>query len=152
MPDVGQLADIEAIKQLKARYCLLLDAQEWEALRGLFTDDATFSVGSGDYPGPDAFVDRLRASLTGELHVHVAQMPIIELTGPDSARGLWSFSNRGALGHYQDEYARGAGGWRVSGMIMTWIIPPSEELLRTRKGQFAPTAERWRGLAADWSS
>ena len=47
--DLTHLADIEAIKQLKARYCLLLDAQEWVDLRALFTDDARFSVGSGDY-------------------------------------------------------------------------------------------------------
>lgn len=149
--DHTQLADIEVIKQLKARYCLLLDAQEWDALRALFTDDASFSVGSGDYPDADAFVANLRKSLTGESHVHIAQMPIIELTGPDSARGLWTFSNRGALGHYQDRYERRPDGWRIASMTMTWIHPPSEELLRTRKGQFAPVAERWRQLASDWS-
>lgn len=149
--DPGQLADIEAIKQLKARYCLLLDAQEWNGLRALFTDDASFSVGSGDYPSSDAFVAHLRASLAGESHVHVAQMPIIELTGPTSARGLWTFSNRGAVGHYQDRYERWPDGWRIASMTMTWIHPPSEELLRTRKGQFAPVAERWRQIASDWS-
>jgi hypothetical protein len=150
--DPTHLADIEAIKQLKAHYCLLLDAQEWDDLRTLFTDDSRFSVGSGDYGDPDAFVDNLRDKLTGESHVHVASMPIIELTGPDSARGLWSFSNRGALGHYQDRYARTPEGWRISSMTMTWIHPPSEELLRTRKGQFAPVADRWQQLAADWGS
>jgi hypothetical protein len=150
MQNEQRLADLEAIKQLKARYCLLLDAQEWDALRALFTGDARFSVGSGDYGDPDAFVGNLRAALTGESHVHVAQMPIIELTGPDSARGLWTFSNRGALGHYQDEYVRRDGGWRISAMTMTWIHPPSEELLRERKGQFAPVAERWKQIARAW--
>jgi hypothetical protein len=147
---MGQLLDIESIKQLKARYCLLLDAQDFDALRELFTDDACFDVGSGSYPDPDAFVDNLRARLTGELHVHVAQMPIIELTGTDTARGLWSFSNRGALGHYQEEYRRVGPHWRISALTMTWIMPPSEELLRTRKGAFGPVAERWGALAAAW--
>lgn len=149
--DPTHLADIEAIKQLKARYCLLLDAQEWDDLRELFTDDATFSVGSGDYDDPDAFVENLRVNLTGESHVHVASMPIVELTTPDTARGLWSFNNRGALGHYQDKYSRQPEGWRISHTTMTWIHAPSEELLRTRKGQFAAGAELWKQLATDWS-
>jgi hypothetical protein len=148
--DVAQLADIEAIKQLKARYCLLLDAQEWDALLALFTTDAHFLVGSGEYDGAPAFIDNLRVNLAGESHVHTAQMPIIELTGADAARGLWSFSNRGALGHYQDEYVRAGDGWLISAMTMTWIHPPSEQLLRERKGQFVPVADRWRALAARW--
>jgi hypothetical protein len=146
------LVAIEQIKQLKARYCLLLDAQEWEALAGLFVPDARFTVGSGAYSSAQAFIENLRANLSGELHVHVAQMPIIQLTGPDSARGLWSFSNRGALGHYDDEYVRLGERWLVAAMTMTWIIPPSEELLRTRRGQFAAVAERWRALAASWGT
>jgi hypothetical protein len=101
------LIDIEAIKQLKARCCLLLDLQEWVALRARFTDDARFSVGSGDHHSPDAFVDDLRAHLTCESHVHVATMPIIELTGADSARGVWSFNDRGALGHSATACGRG---------------------------------------------
>jgi SnoaL-like domain len=150
MADLRELGDLEEIKQLKARYCLLLDAQEWEALRQLFTDDAQFAVGSGGYSSPDAFIANLRSNLAGESHVHVAHMPIIEFTGPDTARGLWSFSNRGALGHYQDEYVRGHDGWRISAMTMTWIHPPSAQLLRERKGQFAAVADRWSTLAAAW--
>jgi SnoaL-like domain len=143
---------IEQIKQLKARYCLLLDAQEWTSLAALFTPDARFSVGSGDYTSTAAFIENLEASLSGESHVHTAHMPIIELVSADSARGLWSFSNRDALGHYQDEYVRVDGRWLISAMTMTWIIPPSQELLRDRKGAFAPVADRWRGLAAKWGT
>ena len=150
MKDLQDLLDHKAIEQLKARYALLLDAQEWGPLRQLFVDDATFSVGSGDYTSPDAFLGALEKNLTGELHIHIAQMPIIEKTGPDSARGFWSFVNRGASGHYQDEYVRRDGVWRISHMTMTWIVPPSEELLKTRKGQFAAVAERWKGLAKTW--
>ena len=145
-----ELADIEQIKQLKARYCLLLDAQEWAQLERLFVPDARFEVASGTYSSAGAFVENLRASLAGESHVHVAQMPIIELTGPDSARALWTFSNRGALGHYEDEYVRTDAGWRISASTMIWIVPPSDELLRDRRGAFAPVAERWRSLAGTW--
>ena len=33
------LREIEAIKQLKARYCRHLDAKDWVSWRALFTDD-----------------------------------------------------------------------------------------------------------------
>jgi hypothetical protein len=154
LEDAGwhQLVEIEQIKQLKARYCLLLDAQEWAELERLFTPDARFEVGSGSYLSASAFVENLRKRLAGESHVHIAQMPIIELTGPDRARALWTFSNRGALGHYEDEYVRTEAGWRISATTMIWIIPPSEELLRDRRGAFAPVAERWRFLAGKWGA
>ena len=148
MDDVRRLLELEEIKQLRARYCLLLDAQAWDALRALFTDDCRFEVGSGSYSNPDDFVANLREHLTGESHVHVVSMPVIEHTGPDTARGFWAFSNRGALGHYQDEYRREGGVWKISSLTMTWIHPPSEELLETRKGQFEP--ERWKPLAERW--
>jgi hypothetical protein len=148
--DLEELAAVEEVRRLKARYALLLDAQEWDRLRQLFTDDARFSVGSGDYDSPDGFIGNLRASLAGESHVHVASMPLIELTGPGRAHALWSFSNRGALGHYQDEYVLTDAGWRIAAMTMTWIIPPSEELLRDRRGAFAGVADRWRALARTW--
>ena len=148
--DALQLAHMEAIKQLKARYCLLLDAQRWDDLLTLFVPDAHFSVGSGDYSSAAAFIDNLRVNLAGESHVHVAQMPIIEITGPDTARGLWSFLIRGALGHYQDEYVRDGEQWLIAAMTMTWIHPPSAELLRDRKGQFAAVADQWSALADTW--
>ena len=145
-----RLLDLEAIRQLKARYCLLLDAQEWEELRRLFVDDTRANVSSGSYETADDFVGALRRGLTGDSHVHFAQMPIIEVDG-DAARGLWGFSNRGALGHYQEEYRRDDGTWKIAAIEQTWIIPPSEELLRTRKGAFHETADRWRQLAGRWA-
>lgn len=33
------LLEIEAIKQLKARYCRFLDTKQWDDWRALFTDD-----------------------------------------------------------------------------------------------------------------
>jgi hypothetical protein len=148
MRDLEELSAIEDIRAVKARYALLLDAQEWDRLRELFTDDCRFSVGSGDYDRPEQFIDNLRANLTGESHVHVAAMPLIELTSSTTARALWSFNNRGALGHYQDEYTLGEDGWRISAMTMTWIHPPSKQLLAERRGQFAPVADLWKMLAA----
>jgi hypothetical protein len=148
--DVRRLLDLEEIRQLKARYCLLLDAQEWDELRRLFADDATANVSSGHHASADEFVAAVRSGLTGNLHVHFAQMPIIEIDG-DRARGLWGFSNRGALGHYQEEYRREPDGWKIASIEQTWIVPPSEELLRLRTGAFHTAADRWRELAARWA-
>jgi hypothetical protein len=82
--------DIEDIKRLKSRYFRYLDAKDWNGFRGLFTDDATFD-GVWDYPdGPDKFVDSAATGLATMTTVHYGFMPDIELTGPDTARGVWS--------------------------------------------------------------
>ena len=39
MDDATALLEIEAIKQLKARYCRYLDTKDWQAWRSLFSDD-----------------------------------------------------------------------------------------------------------------
>jgi hypothetical protein len=150
-PRVEELLDIEAIKQLKARYCLLLDAQEWDELRDtVFTADLRAKASAGDFDNAEDFVDSFRQRLTGESHVHHASMPIIELTGPDTAQGMWVFTNRGALGHYQEEYRREDGAWKISALEMTWIYAPSEELRSSRKGAFPEVAGQWRKLADRW--
>jgi hypothetical protein len=38
MDDTATLREIEAIKQLKARYCRLLDTKDWQGWRSLFAD------------------------------------------------------------------------------------------------------------------
>ena len=39
MDDATALLEIEAIKQLKARYCRYLDTKDWQAWRSIFADD-----------------------------------------------------------------------------------------------------------------
>ena len=150
MTSLQELSDIEAIKQLKARYCLLLDAQDWEAFAALFTPDAAFDIDGAKYASTRAFVGDISVGLAGELHMHIAHMPIIEITGSDSARGLWSFTNQTAGGHYQEGYVRDGDGLRIAAMTMTWITAPSEELRTARKGQFGPVGPTWRTLAGAW--
>ena len=62
------LEDVEAIKQLKARYFRYLDTKQWDLLRHQFTDDCGFDGTSRAYPGPDEFVagtsERLQEALT----------------------------------------------------------------------------------------
>ena len=57
--------DIEAIKQLKARYFRTMDTKDWNGMREVFTDDVvvdTTSSGGGVVRGADEF--RRRSSGT----------------------------------------------------------------------------------------
>ena len=124
----GQDAAIEAIKQLKARYFRLMDTKQWDAYRQVFTDDMAFYFESQDAPtatSGDDFVAYVRSRLATALSVHHGHMPEIELTSPDSARGVWAMfdwvddpdQHRAfqGFGHYHEEYRRGEDGrWRIS--------------------------------------
>ena len=41
--DAGTLVQVENIKQLKARYFRFVDSKQWDALRGVFTDNRSTS-------------------------------------------------------------------------------------------------------------
>jgi hypothetical protein len=130
-----QLADIEAIKQLKARYFFHLDHRHFEDLRALFTEDADFdSARLGEYQMADldAFIDYARRGLTGGVSVHHGHMPIIELTGPDTATGIWAMvdyvegpdgqgGTRGFVGygHYHEAYRRVGEEWKIARWAIT---------------------------------
>ena len=62
------LLEIEAIKQLKARYCRFLDTKDWQAWRNIFTDDFhsdTSPSGGKVIDGADEFVAFVRKNLKG---------------------------------------------------------------------------------------
>jgi hypothetical protein len=126
------LRDVEAIKQLKARYFRLLDAKRWEEWALVFTKGAVMEVPEANMVnnGRDEIVQRVSSALQHARTVHHGHMPEIELTGPDTARGTWAMSDfvewprsesgarvglRG-YGHYHEEYVREAGEWRIARM------------------------------------
>jgi hypothetical protein len=73
-------------------------------------------------------VQRVSSALEGARTVHHGHMPEIELTGPDTARGIWAMfdyvewppSDSGeriglrGYGHYHEEYVREDGEWRIA--------------------------------------
>ncbi|MGD9765944.1 MAG: nuclear transport factor 2 family protein [Candidatus Binatia bacterium] len=83
--------DIEAIKQLRARYCLNVDEANWSAMGDLFAEDAVWDGGPfGRHAGRAAiqkFFDELPRALA--FAVHYVMNPIIELQGEDRATGIW---------------------------------------------------------------
>jgi 3-phenylpropionate/cinnamic acid dioxygenase small subunit len=129
---VQRLNDIEDIKQLKARYCQLVDAQEWDAWgKEVLTEDFHFESEAGVQDGRDVVVDMVGKSLAGGRTVHHVHSPIITITGLDTATGVWAMQDhvhmafgdkkvafRGA-GHYREDYVRTLDGWRIKSTVLT---------------------------------
>jgi uncharacterized protein (TIGR02246 family) len=125
-----RLADIEEIKRLKARYFRTLDRKEWDGFGQVFATDGRMEVPEGDVDihGRQAIVEFIGKTLDGVRTVHHGHMPEIEITGPDTARGIWAMfdyvefpvvegADRFGLqgyGHYAEEYVREDGQWRIS--------------------------------------
>jgi hypothetical protein len=121
------LEDIEAIKQLKYKYMRCLDQKLWDEIVECFTDDAVAAYSGGKYSfdGRDAIVSFLSQSMGREsfLSSHRVHHPEIELTGDDTATGVWALEDvvidteheitiRGAA-FYRDEYVRIGGRWKI---------------------------------------
>ncbi|MBX3509885.1 MAG: nuclear transport factor 2 family protein [Hyphomonadaceae bacterium] len=133
----ARLEDIEAIKQLKARYFRTLDTKQWAAWRAVFTDDAAFDGTRRSFNGPDEFCALTSAWLQDAITVHHGHMPEIVFTGPDTARGIWAmfdivqfpaptpgsgpYAGNGFIGygHYEEEYRKISEGWRISLLRLT---------------------------------
>ena len=127
----ADLVEIEAIKQLKARYCRLLDTGDWAAWRTLFADDFlsdTSPAGGKVIRGADEFVAFTRKSLRGQATVHQVHAPEIELTSATTARGVWALEdvvrfgpgvNLRGYGHYHETYEKIDGQWRFKSSTLT---------------------------------
>jgi len=129
-PDpAATLLAIEQIKQLKARYFRLMDTKQWEAWGGVFADDVVMDVPEADMvvTGRAEVVAFVSGALGTARTAHHGHMPEIELTGPDTARGVWAMfdsvdwerpdGTHGGLtgfGHYTDDYRHGPDGWQIA--------------------------------------
>ncbi|OBG71687.1 MULTISPECIES: nuclear transport factor 2 family protein [unclassified Mycobacterium] len=131
--DAASLRAIEAIKQLKGRYCRYLDTKDWPAWRALFTDDFvsdTSAAGGVVITGADDFVAFLRKTLGRPTQVtaHQVHAPEIELTSATTARGVWALQDvvRFApgvslvgYGHYHETYENIDGQWLIKSSTLT---------------------------------
>ncbi|MGZ6780164.1 MAG: nuclear transport factor 2 family protein [Mycobacterium sp.] len=131
MDDATALLEIEAIKQLKARYCRLLDTKDWQGWRGLFSDDFlsdTSQAGGKVIRGADEFVAFTRKGLRAQATVHQVHAPEIELTSSTTARGVWALEdvvrfgpgvNLRGYGHYTETYEKVDGRWLITSSALT---------------------------------
>ena len=128
-PALQRLIDIEAIKQLKGMYCRCVAIEDWATFMGLFTEDLEFVQPDGTVQKPraafEAFhkVNLQEPKVWGVVHCFT---PMIEITGPDTAKGIWGMSDvhiwpgeegpatvgHVGYGHYHEDYVRTADGWR----------------------------------------
>jgi SnoaL-like protein len=131
MDDAAVLLDIEAIKQLKARYCRYLDTKDWDAWRGIFVDDFlsdTSKAGGKVIRGADHFVAFTRKGVGDRATAHQVHAPEIELTSATTARGIWALEdvvrlgpgvNLRGYGHYHETYEKSDGQWRIASSTLT---------------------------------
>jgi hypothetical protein len=139
--------DIEAIKQLKARYFRLMDTKDWEGLASVFADEVEIDVtgeGGGLTHGIDAYLPFLRNAIGDVITVHHGHMPEIELTSATTANGIWALEDQlwwpegspirsmHGFGHYHETYEKTDAGWRIKSMTITrlhrLVDPPSDRL------------------------
>ena len=145
MTETEQLAAIEAIRQLKARYWRGVDLCDGDLVRSVLAEDCEL-----DYHGcctdPQTGVDHLPAmnvtlrrrenwvsdgmSRFGIVSVHQGHQADIAVIDPDRATGIWAFTDRmffpegGAFrqltgyGFYHDTYVRNGSAW----LLMTTRI------------------------------
>jgi hypothetical protein len=120
-----QLADLESIKRLKARYFRCMDTRQWDELAEVFAEQAWLRWGEAEdqiWRGREAIITGLKTVLAGATTVHHGHMPEIAFDGAEEARGVWSmfdyvespqYGLKG-YGHYTERYVVEAGDWRIA--------------------------------------
>jgi hypothetical protein len=160
---VEDLLEIEAIRSLKARYCLAVDSKDWALFRSCFAEDARLGgglpgSGSGEpnLVGPDEWVAGVAATVGTVKTLHTVNAAIIEITGPASARGLWQYTQRGwgrTGGYYTETYTKLDGAWKIASMQITPIFAnPGDDSSESAAGSFDEVAALWPALKAPWVS
>ena len=123
--------DLEAIRQLKARYFRTMDTKDWAGMRAVFTDDVvidTSEAGGERVEGADVFMAFLQEALGGATTVHQGHMPEITITSDTTATGIWALNDiviwpngvrLDGYGHYHEAYEKAGGEWRIKHSKLT---------------------------------
>jgi ketosteroid isomerase-like protein len=136
MDAAQQLLEIEAIKQLKARYFRLLDTKDFAGWTEVFAPhfDHFMEMEQQEINGPrEEFVAFVAERLAGMTTVHHGTMPEIELLSDTKAKGIWAFVDHitpangpkedgmvlQGFGHYHETYEKIDGVWRIATQRVT---------------------------------
>jgi len=145
MLTVEKLLAIEEIKQVKAKYFYYMDMKEWDGWRReVFAPDAAMVISrAGPEPrhGIEAILEIIIPLLDGVKSIHHGHMPIIEITSPTTATGIWAMEDLlfldgrpqfGGLtgrvhgyGHYHETYVKTDVGWRIKTMRIARLFGPA---------------------------
>jgi len=157
MDVLQKLLAIEEIKQLKARYFRGMDTKDAALLASCFAPDASADfrgattdprTGINATPsstgevlqGGEAIVATITGALAKLQTVHHGCCPEIEITGEDTANGIWAMvdylrmppdsrvAEMDGWGHYIESYRRIEGKWK----IQTIRLPRLRVDVRTR--------------------
>jgi hypothetical protein len=133
MTDLQELMEIEALKNVMAKFARFGDTQNWAAFRTLFVDDLVYSVeamprASADAPqaatiqGLDTFIGGMGEVLKGAHTCHRMFLPEITITGPDAAKSTWGLHDLvktknvifNGYGHIHQDYRKVNGEWKIT--------------------------------------
>lgn len=141
-----RLEDIEAIKQLKARYCRAMDTRDWQLLASCYTQDTYIDLTGEEalagfrepIRGVGAVVSSIRDALGEGKCIHVTFLPEITFESDDVAKGIWgleysTWQQAGSplpilhgFAYSHDEYVRVDGRWLIRSIALdiVWTDPP----------------------------
>jgi ketosteroid isomerase-like protein len=139
---IEQLSDIEDIKQLKARYCRLIDQKNWTELEAQFAADAHIEIngapgGAEDtqkFTSAQQFIEALRRLMGPLTSVHQVHAPEIELRDAGNARGTWTICDRLVFpdgiplkvlqgwGLYHETYRKISGQWHIASVRLERLL------------------------------
>lgn len=135
----ARLLEIEAIKQLKARYFRTVDTFDLEGWLICFTEDCRLKF-DGDVArrnaaappyatleGRQAVIDFWNGNANRVESVHHGHMPEIEILSENEARGIWAMEDiveftdsfLHGYGHYHETYRKVDGEWRIATLHLT---------------------------------
>jgi hypothetical protein len=137
----SQLADIEAIKQLKARYPRFADTKQWDEFAELFAEDVDvvmelYPRPSKDHPmapahfkGRDALIAGNAPNLVGVTTIHNVYSAEIEIMSSTEAKGIWSMQVKvisphlifNGWGFYHELYVKIGDSWKFKKIHLTAI-------------------------------
>ena len=116
--------DVE-IRNLLARYCILLDQDAVEQWIQLFTPDATYDVYGHTFAGHDGLRTMMSGAPGG---LHLGGSPVIEAVDDDHAHTQQNllFVHRSTdeirRSLYDDELVRTTDGWRIASRRCRFIV------------------------------
>ncbi len=128
MLSLQEMSDRLEIQDLLASYCEAIDSHDWDALDGIFTDDAIIDYtaaggAKGNLSETKAYLERALKQFSGIQHM--LGLPVIKITGDTATSRTIAFNSmvveRDGQPHtffvgiwYCDELTRTDKGWRIS--------------------------------------
>jgi len=130
-----ELADVDAIARLTARYARLLDMQELDELMDLFTEDAVYIANEDELVinGRHDLRQLFARLMNGKWSTsHMVACPDVISLDAETARVMWKMEywshfldleveRRGTV-VYDNRYARTQGGWRIQAMTYQYLF------------------------------